>query len=210
MTDRPSDAPTAPRELAAIVRARRMRRRFRPDPVDPAWLDDLLDLARRVPSAGNSQGLDWLVLVGAAQTDRYWNVTLGERRATFTHQGLLAAPVLVVVLANPGAYLDRYREADKARTGLGADADAWGVPYWFVDAGMAVQTLLLAVEDAGMNACFFGLFDHEPAVLATFGVPEGIRAVGTIALGHRPREDEPPGRSATRPRRRDVIHRGGW
>lgn len=187
-----------------------MRRIFAATPVDTAWLDATLDVARRVPSAGNSQGLDWLVLAGADETDRYWEVTLGERRATFTHQGLLAAPVLVVVLADPGAYVARYAEDDKARSGLGAGSDAWGVPYWFVDAGMAVQTLLLAVEDAGMSACFFGLFDHEAAVLATFDVPEGVRAVGTVAIGHRAPGDESPGRSAARPRRRDVIHRGTW
>lgn len=197
-------------DLGALVRARRMRRSFAATPVDAGWLDGVLDLARRVPSAGNSQGLDWLVLAGASQTDRYWSVTLGERRYGFTHQGLLGAPVLVVVLADPGVYVSRYGEADKAHTGLGDGADAWGVPYWFVDAGMAVQTLLLAVEEAAMSACLFGLFDHEEAVLDAFGVPEGVRAVGTVAIGHRATGEEPVGRSATRPRRDDVIHHGAW
>lgn len=196
--------------LGALVRARRMRRTFADPPVDAAWLDATLDLARRVPSAGNSQGLDWLVLDTPEATDRYWSITLGERRAGFTHQGLLRAPVLVVALADPQAYLARYGEPDKARTGLGADARAWGVPYWFVDAGMAIQTLLLEVEDAGLSACFFGLFDHERPVLEAHGVPVGIRAVGAIAIGHRAAEPEAPGRSAVRPLRRDVIHRGTW
>ena len=40
----------------------------------------------------------------------------------------------------------RYAEEDKARTGLGAGADAWAVPYWWVDGGMAAMTLLLAAE----------------------------------------------------------------
>lgn len=198
------------RSLDDLVRARRMRRRFADTPVDAAWLDTMLDLARQVPSAGNSQGLDWLVLDTPEATDRYWSITLGERRAGFVHQGLLSAPVLVVVLANPQAYLTRYGEPDKARTGLGSDVGAWGVPYWFLDAGMAVQTLLLAVEDAGLSACFFGLFDNERPVLEAHGVPVGIRAVGTIAIGHRAAEPEPPGRSAARPLRKDVIHRGSW
>lgn len=187
-----------------------MRRTFAPDPVDPAWLDATLDLARQVPSAGNSQGLDWLVLDTPQATDGYWAITLGERRATFTHQGLLRAPALVVVLADPGAYVTRYAEDDKSRTGLGSSPEAWAVPYWFVDAGMAVQTLLLAVEDAQMSACFFGLFDHERAVLDAHGVPTGIRAVGTVAIGHRAPGSEAPGRSAVRPRRSGVIHRGSW
>ncbi len=183
---------------------------FASDPVDRAWLDATLDLARHVPSAGNSQGLEWLVLDTPETTERYWAITLGERQAGFTHQGLLAAPVLVVAVVDPDAYVARYTEDDKARTGLGSGADAWSVPYWWVDAGMAIQTLLLAVEDAGMSACFFGLFDHEDALLAAHDVPAGRRAAGTIAIGHRADEIEPPGRSASRPRRSGVIHRGGW
>lgn len=198
------------RDLGALVGARRMRRVFSDESVDGDWLATTLDLARRVPSAGNSQGLDWLVLDTPEATERYWEITLGERQATFTHQGLLGAPVLVIALVNPGAYVARYREADKSRSGLGAGIDAWGVPYWFVDAGMAIQTLLLAVEQAHMSACFFGLFDHERAILNAHGVPAGIGAVGTIAIGHRAPGDEEPGRSAGRARRDGVIHRGSW
>lgn len=187
-----------------------MRRVFAGTPVDPTVVDTLLGVAGRVPSAGNTQAVDWLVLDTADAVERYWSITLGERRATFTHPGLVAAPVLVVVLTTPGAYPDRYAEPDKARTGLGEGTEVWGVPYWWVDAGMAVQTLLLAVEDAGMSACFFGLFDHERAVLHAFGVPADVRALGTVALGHRAAGTEPPGRSATRPRRGDTVHRGGW
>jgi len=84
------------------------------------------------------------------------------------------------------------------------------VPYWWVDGGMAVEHLLLGAVDAGLGACFFGLFDHETAVLAALGVPDGWRALGCVAVGH-PAPDE-PGRSATRPRHRlgAVLHRGGW
>lgn len=198
-------------ELTDAVRARHMCRNFSPDPVAPAQVDRLLDLARRAPSAGNSQGTSFVVLEGPAQTARYWDLTLPEaRRDGFRWPGLLQAPVLVVVLASPRAYVRRYAEADKARSGLGDAVEAWPVPYWDVDAGMAVQTLLLAAVDAGLGACFFGLFQHEPAVLAMLGVPDGEHAVGTVALGH-PLPDE-PGRSAARARRplRDVIHRGGW
>jgi nitroreductase len=61
-----------------------------------------------------------------------------------------------------------------------------------------------------LGACFFGVFDHEAAVLAALGVPDGWRAVGTVALGH-PADDE-PGRSSSRPRPSlgEVIHRNHW
>lgn len=187
-----------------------MRRTFRDDPIAADHLDRLLDLARRVPSAGNAQGLTWLVLDTPETTGRYWASTLADRREGFAFPGLLRAPVLVVVLADPEQYVTRYAEPDKAATGLGDSVERWPVPYWFVDAGMAVEALLLAAEDDGLGACFFGLFDHERTVLDAFGVPAHVRAVGTVALGHRVDGRERAGRSAARQRRDDVIRRGSW
>lgn len=197
-------------ELAAAVRARRMCRAFRPDPLPTDVVDGLLDLARRHPSAGNTAATSFLVLEGPA-TAGYWDVSLPPaRRAGFPWPGLLAAPVLVVVCTDPGAYVARYAEPDKARTGLGAGDEAWPVPYWFVDGGMGAMALLLAATDAGLGACFFGLFEHERPVLDAFGVPAGIRAVGTVALGH-PAPDRPSASAGRgRPAFAQVVHRGRW
>jgi len=199
-------------ELDEALRRRCMVRSFSSRPIDGAVLDGLLDTARRAPSAGNSQGLDLVVLVGE-ETARYWDVTLPvERRPTFRWPGLLRAPVLVVAVTDPAAYVARYAEDDKAATGLGTGAEAWPVPYWFVDAGAAVENLLLAAVAAGLGACLFGPFGHEDAVRAALGVPVGRRLVATIAVGHPDGGEDGPGRSAGRARRSldDVVHRGGW
>jgi nitroreductase len=198
-------------ELGEVVRRRRMVRAFTDEPVDPALVDRLLDMARRAPSAGNSQGWHFVVLEGPEQTARFWDVTLPpERRTGFRWPGLLTAPVIVVPLAGAAAYVERYAEPDKATTGLGAGADTWPVPYWVVDTAFATMTLLHGVIDAGLGALFFGIFRNEAELMAELGVPEGIRPIGAIAIGH-PAPDE-PGRSAERPRRpaTDVVHRGGW
>ena len=180
-------------------------------PVDRAALDRVLDAARRSPSAGNSQGLDLVVLAGAEETARYWDVALpaGPRRDGFRWQGLLRSPVLVLPVVAPEAYAARYAEPDKAGSGLGT-VEAWPVPYWFVDGGMAVQAMLLAAAEEDLGALFFGLFDRERPVLDALGVPPGRRGLGVVALGH-PAADE-PGRSAGRRRRtaEEVVHRGGW
>ena len=197
-------------ELSDAIRARRMVRAFDGRPVPPEVVDGLVDLARRAPSAGNTQPWSFVVLEGA-QTSRLWDVTLpGERRAGFRWQRLLDAPVVIVPVVAPEAYAERYAEADKQATGLGAGLDAWPVPYWWVDGGMAVHGLLLAAVDAGLGALFYGLFEHEAAALAALGVPPGRRALGAVALGW-PVADE-PGRSAarSRPPLASVIHRGGW
>ncbi len=188
-----------------------MVRAFTGAPVDREIVDGLIDLARRAPSAGNSQGVAYVVLEGGEQTRAYWDVALpAEKRDGFGFPGLVTAPVLIVALVRADTWIERYGEPDKATHGLGAGEDAWPVPYWWVDGGMAVEHLLLGAVDAGLGACFFGLFDHEPAVFAELGVPEGWRALGTIALGH-PAPDE-PGLSARRPRRSvdEVLHRGRW
>ena len=188
-----------------------MTRAFRPDPVPRDSLDRCLDAARRAPSAGNTQALDLLVLDGPDATAAYWDVTLpASRRATFRWPGLLRAPVLLVPCAHAQAYVDRYGEPDKAATGLGAGADRWAVPYWHVDAGMAAMAVLLTAVDLGLGALLFGLFDHEAAVRARFGIPDERHPVATIAVGH-PRPDA-PGRSAGRIRRpaEAVVHRGSW
>lgn len=187
-----------------------MVRAFTGEAVPASLLAELVDLARRAPSAGNTQARAFLSLTGTA-TARYWDAALPPgRREGFAWPGLVAAPALVVCLVRPETYVDRYGEPDKAATGLGEDAGAWAVPYWWVDAGMAVEHLLLGATAAGLGACFFGLFDHERAVLDALGVPAGWRGVGTVALGT-PAPDR-PGRSATRPRSSldEVWHRQGW
>ncbi|HEY8057244.1 MAG TPA: nitroreductase family protein [Acidimicrobiales bacterium] len=198
-------------DFREVLDRRRMVRAFSSEPIDAEILDRLLTDALRAPSAGNSQGTEVVVLVGPEETARYWDAALpSEWREGFAWPDLLAAPVLVVVLADRRRYLDRYAEPDKAASGLGSDAAAWSTPYWLVDGGMAVHTLLLGAVDAGLGALLFGLFAQESAVRADLGIPEDRDVIGVVALGH-PRPSL-PGRSATRPRRAEaeVIHRGRW
>lgn len=208
-------------EFTAAVRARRMTRDFLPDPVGPALVDELLDLARRAPSAGNSQGWDFVVLEGPEQTGRYWAASLPDATG-FPWPGLLRAPVLVVPCADPDAYVRRYAEDDKRarraapddeRRALGDDAAAWPVPYWLLDTAMATQNLLLAATDAGLGACYFGMFGKESAVRAALDIPDGHQPIGTVALGFPGPDAGTPARaSARRPRRplAEVVHRGGF
>lgn len=188
-----------------------MVRSFRTDPIDSALVDRLLANACRGPSAGNTWGTHFVVLDGAAK-DRYWELTLPpDRRASFPWPGLLRAPVLVLPCGDENAYVDRYADADKRHTGLGRSAAAWPVPYWHIDTAMATMTLLHGAVDAGLGALFFGIFDHEPDVVAGFGIPAGVRPIGAVALGWADGQDR-PSRSAARgrPSLDDVVHRGAW
>lgn len=197
----------------SVVRGRRMTRDFDATrPVPPALLDHLVDLAARAPSAGKTQGWHLVVLEGA-ETARFWDVTLPpERRAGFRWPGLLTAPVIALPLADPGAYVARYAEDDKARTGWGAGTEVWPAPYWTIDASMSVMTLLLGAEEAGLGALFFAVSREEARLRADLGIPDGLQLLGAVALGWPAAQPEDRGRSAGRPRRSaaEIVHRGGW
>lgn len=198
--------------FARLVRNRRMTRAFTTRAVATEIVDDIVDLARRSPAAGNTAALDFLVLEGSDQVGSYWDTTLPpERRHDFPWPDLLIAPVLIVPYVRPEAYTERYGEPDKARTGLGDDLTAWATPYWWVDGGMAAMLVLLAAADHDLGALFFGLFDHESDVAQAFGVPADRRAVGAIAIGH-PAGEQRPSQSSGRskPRLDEIVHRGGW
>ena len=191
---------------------RRSCRSFTPESLDAGLLDDLVDAARRTPTAGNCQGVEFLVLEGA-DVAAYWETTLSaERRATFPWPGLLVAPAIVVPFGIPSRYLARYAEPDKAASGLGDASEAWSVPYWLTDAAFAALALQLLVVEVSLGCCFFGLFEHEDAVRRRFGVPDEARAVGAIAVGHPESSGARSSRSTTRGRRPldEVLHRGSW
>jgi nitroreductase len=197
--------------LDEVVRRRRMVRRFLPTTIDEHTVNEMLDLARRGPSAGNSQGVDFVVLVGAGETERFW----GARGARDYWEGLFPtvvdAPVVVIPLADAGTYLRRYSEPDKAEAGL-QEAAAWPVPYWLTDTAMATMTLLLAAVDAGLGALFFGLHPSTQAdVIERLSIPAGHEPIGVVVIGH-PADERPTGSAATRARRAfdEVVHRGGW
>jgi len=188
-----------------------MCRDFVPEPVEAADVDLVLRAAFRGPAAGNTDALDLVVLSGD-DVGRYWDLTLEPtRRMAFPWPGLLSAPVLVLAYVAPQRYVDRYSASDKSHTGLGVRTEDWTVPYWWVDGGAAVMAMLLAAEARGLGALFFGQFDDEPAIASRFGVPEGRRALGTLALGHR---GAGPSASASarrgRPDPSTRVHHGGW
>ena len=198
-------------QFADVVVQRRMVRAFEPRPIPQDVLNRVLDLARRVPAAGNTQGLDLVVLEGE-QTNRYWDASLSiERRAAFPWPRLLDAPVLIIPVSSPAAYVDRYAEQDKARTGLGESESSWSVPYWYVDTAFAAMVAMLAAVDEGLGALFFGQFEREGAVKEALGIPVDRRPVGTIALGYAA-DEQRASQSSRRPRRsfEEIVHRGGW
>jgi nitroreductase len=191
-----------------------MTRSFSTHPVDPTLIAQIVDLASRAPSAGKTQGWHALI-INSSDTAKFWDDTLAvEKRESFRWKQLLDAPVIALVFADPVSYVERYSEHDKAHTGLGESVEAWSTPYWTVDASFAAMTMLLAAEDAGLGALFFGVFQGEQQLRSRLGVPDAMQLIGAIALGW-PLESEADknlGVSASRTRRsaEEIIHLNGW
>ena len=94
-------------------------------------------------------------------------------------------------------YHDRYREQDKLRITGGRELD-WPAPYWYVDAGAAAMTLMLAAIDEGLDTAIFGVTDIA-ALRETLGLPDDVRFVAVVTMGH----PEGPGHAE---QRRECAH----
>lgn len=175
-------------EFRDTVRRRRMVRTYDPTrPVPDEVVHRLLEHATRAPSAGFSQGWDFVVLREGALA-RFWALTTdADREPDAWLRGMRTAPLLLLCLSDPGRYTERYAEPDKARASSHhkRDPEAWPVPYWDVDTGMAALLMLLTAVDEGFGACFFGVpDDRHDAVREGFGIPTDRRLVGVVSVGY--------------------------
>lgn len=200
-------------DFAELVRTRTMTRAFDSTPIERDLLASLVDSATRSPSAGKAQGFDLVVFEGS-DTARFWDVTLPpSEREGFAWPRLLDAPVIAIVCADPRAYLARYSEADKVRTGLGESTGAWPAPYWTIDASFATMTLMYAAHDAGLGALFFAIARGADEIRRTCNIPDHVEMLGALALGWpHAHAGARKGRSAPRSRRTasSVLRFNSW
>lgn len=200
-------------DFAELVRTRTMTRAFDSTPIERDLLASLVDSATRSPSAGKAQGFDLVVFEGS-DTARFWDVTLPpSEREGFAWPRLLDAPVIAIVCADPRAYLARYSEADKVRTGLGESTGAWPAPYWTIDASFATMTLMYAAHDAGLGALFFAIARGADEVRRMCNIPDHVEMLGALALGWpHAHAGARKGRSAQRSRRTasSVLRFNSW
>jgi nitroreductase len=187
-----------------------MTREFSTEPIAPAVIDELIDIARRAPSAGFSQGVHFVVLDGD-HVVRFWAATGGDDWYAMRRPALMRAPIIVLPFAVAAEYTARYSEPDKIAFGLD-EADNWPVPFWLTDTAMATQNLLLLLEDRGLGALYFGISSGFGAFAAELGVPAAAQSIGVVAIGHRADGERPSGSPTARRRRAlsELVHHNGW
>ena len=194
-----------------MIRHRRMVRRFDQRPVPREVVDRVVDVGRRAPSAGFSQGLELLVLDTPETVATFWETTRDPEYGWEPEAVSHGPTVLILPLPDAHRYLQRYSQPDKIAFGMDREAN-WSVRFWEIDAAMAAMSILLAAVDEGLGGWFFGITHGERELLDGLGVPEHLRSIGIVGLGYRADDEEPSGSWMKRRRRpfEEQVHRNGW
>ncbi len=199
-------------EFDLVLQKRKMCRSFRDDALTDAEITSLARAALRGPSAGFSQGIEYLILTTEQDRRRFWEnqIDVDWLSRNPSHRDTQAAPLLLVVLSGPTAYLTRYAMADKGSSGLHS-IENWPVPFWIFDAGASAMAVLLKAVDLGLAAGFFGIFRNQGDLAAKFNIPAELIPVGVIAVGHA-KSDNRLGSAKAIPRRDPAtqLHAGEY
>lgn len=200
-------------EFRDVIRRRRMVRMFEQKPIPEDVLHRVLDAARHAPSAGFSQGFDFVVLTKPEELDWFYRTTDDPTDPeSYPGRDPLHAPACMVLpYANKHTYLARYAEPDKIQFGMDREEN-WPVPFWTVDTAMAILMILLAAVDEGLSAWYFGITRGDQDLKRELGVPADCQLLGPIALGYRSPDLKPIGSVFTRRRRafEEMFHFGRW
>ena len=200
-------------DFQELMKRRKSVRAYDQRPISREALDRILASVLHAPSAGFTQGNEFLVLDDPAAVADFWRITADPSDPVTPEEQALQPPVLILPLSNRAAYLARYSAPDKIAHGMD-QAERWPAPYWDIDAGMASMLILLAAIDEGLGAWFFGIAAGERELLTRFGVPEEFKPIGVIGLGYAAPSDPNAARgSSRRIARRSVetlVHRNGW
>lgn len=162
-------------EFKEVISKRRSIRAYKSDPVEHEKLAYVLEAARQAPSWKNLQC--WRFMVVSSEAQR----TAVMSAYSPTNPGLKAlqqAPVIIVLCASP-AESENWQDKD----------------FYMLDAGLAMEHLVLAATDQGLATCWQALFD-EARLREVLGVPGEFRVVALTPLGYPDQERNPRPRKA--------------
>lgn len=189
-------APDAWNETLEVLLSHRSVRAYLPDPVPEGVLETLIAAAQSASSSSNLQA--WSVI---AVEDPARKARLAALAGNQKH--IVQAPLFLVWLAD-------LARIQSVASDMGRDAAAISYLEAFlvgaIDASLAAQNAIVALESLGLGAVYIGGLRNKPLeVAAELGTPPHVFAVFGMAVG-RP---DPSVDTAIRPRlpQSTVLHR---
>jgi nitroreductase/NAD-dependent dihydropyrimidine dehydrogenase PreA subunit len=170
----PGMQPT-PEQMDGLLKSRRSIRAFKEQPVSREVIQACLDIARRAPSANNSQKLHWIVLDGNEKVREL------AREMIFGVQSVGMQPRLLEQWENGEDKM--LRGAPMVVVACAPTEYAWGKE----DAAIALSYFEMAAETRGIGACWAGFLTRIAAVHAPvrwqLKVPNGYSVRGALMVG---------------------------
>lgn len=195
-------------EFQDVLRKRRMVRNYTDEPVDTEVIERIVAAGQRAPSAGNSQGVVYVVVTEEATRNAIGEIA-GEKNyvAGGFDRFISGAPVQVIICTSENVYHERYNEPDKKPEG--EDEINWPIPYWHTDAGASMMAILLAATDEGLGSAFIGV--AEPKQLQDLlGIPDDYLPIGLAMIGHAAPDKKSGSLKRGRRSLETVLHRERW
>jgi len=163
--------------IDSFLISRRSVREFKDRPIARETLEALLDVARRAPTASNSQKLHWIVVGDGAKV----HALSAEAMNCLRTSGISPA-----MLAQWESGYDFILRGAPTVVAACAPADyGWGKQ----DCAIALTFLELAAEARGLGVCWAGYLTRVAGVYAplrqALAVPEGYVVHGGLMLGER-------------------------
>jgi nitroreductase/ferredoxin len=166
-----------PELMDSFLNSRRSVREFKKKPIDKETLEALLDVARRAPTASNSQKVHWIVINDPAKVHDLSAEVIDWMRASGDQVDMVAqweagddrvlrgAPTVVVACA-PEEYV-----------------------FGKQDCAIALTFLELAAEARGLGVCWAGFLTRiaaiHPPLREALSVPEKYVVCGGLMIGER-------------------------
>jgi nitroreductase/NAD-dependent dihydropyrimidine dehydrogenase PreA subunit len=165
----------SPEAMDGFLMSRRSVREFKDKPVAKEVLESLLDIARRAPTAANSQLLRWIVVEGKQKLH-----TIAEEIV----EGMRASGVNPAFLKQwEGGYDFVMRGASTLVVAIAPADYTWRRE----DSAIALTYFELAAEARGLGVCWAGYLTRCATLYAPLrqllAVPEGFVVCGALMLG---------------------------
>ena len=202
-----------------VILDRRSIREYTDEPVSAGDLDMILEAARQAPSGENAQPWRFIIVTdadtrkklgalagggsGRRFTSEFVTKQMQERFASLQDEEKKKAAFEKLTSGQVSAFM---AEAPVNIIVCGKK-DVWDTPY---DTSAAIENILLMVTALGLGACWviapcIDIRDEE-RIKQHLGVPEGIKVISIISIGHPTRPHRP------RPRLpiHELVFREKW